>query len=125
VTAIERVGPAAFDGPRLRRPGVWAVDFSADWCPFCREFLPEFAQLGHRDGAALLVADLTSYSSPLWERFSIDVLPTVLVFRDGEEIARVDGRLGEGLGPHDLAIVRAALGSETGRQATPSRRDGG
>ncbi|MGI0071057.1 MAG: thioredoxin family protein [Thermoplasmata archaeon] len=107
---MERFGPGAFDGQRLRRPGTCGVAFLADWCPFCRSFGPEFERLAGTGPFELAEADLTDEESPLWERFGIGVVPTVLVFRDGEMTFRRDGRLGRGLEPADLDALRAALG---------------
>jgi thioredoxin len=106
--AIERVGPEAFDGTRLRRSGAWAVAFLADWCPFCQEFSPRFSALAV-SGVHLLIADLSSAESPLWDRFDVEVVPTVVVFRDGSSVARFDGRSGYGLDSSDLASVGSTL----------------
>jgi thioredoxin 1 len=105
---VTRIGPEAFDDGRLTRSGSWAVAFLADWCPFCREFEPLFNELGDSRSFGLLVADVTAQESPLWERFEIDVVPTVLVFRDGRPVFRMDGIPGEGLGPAAIAAVRTA-----------------
>ncbi len=85
---LESIGPEAFNGPRLARPGTWAVGFLADWCPFCRDFEPTFAALAAQPGLSLLVADLTDVESPLWDLFRIEVVPSVIVFRDGEAVFR-------------------------------------
>jgi thioredoxin 1 len=106
---MERIGVEEFDGTRFRRPGTWAIAFSADWCGFCRDFAPKFATLGDPGGFQVAVADLTDEESPLWERFEVDVVPTVIVFRAGARSFRRDGRLGRGLGVEDLEAVRAAL----------------
>jgi thiol-disulfide isomerase/thioredoxin len=111
---LERVGAEAFDGVRLRRPGTVGVAFLAEWCPFCRAFEPEFAALAGTPSPALLVADLTSEDSPLWDRFGVDVVPTVIVFREGEASFRADGVAGEGLSPSALRSIRTALGTAVG-----------
>jgi thioredoxin 1 len=108
---MERIGPDAFDGDRLRRPGTWVVGFLADWCPFCRSFAPRLEGLGDRASLHVAMADLTDEENPLWERFNVEVVPTVVVFRDGTVSFRRDGRLGRGLGPADLQAIRAALDS--------------
>jgi thioredoxin 1 len=105
---LPRIGPAEFDGERLRRPGTVAVAFLADWCPFCRRFEPEFAQLPGGQAYRLVVADLTSEASPLWDRFRIEIVPTVIVYRDGRSVFRADGVAGQGLGARDLAAIDAA-----------------
>lgn len=110
VDRLERLRSDAFAGRELRRPGRWAVAFLAEWCPFCRAFGPAFAELnGGTAPAHLAVGDVTSEESPLWDTFALEVVPTVLVFEDGGEVARFDGRSGEGLGPRDLAEIRRRL----------------
>ncbi len=87
---------------------MWAVAFLAEWCGFCRRFAPQFAQLVV-PSAHFAVADLSNEENPLWERFGVEAVPTVLVFRDGALVLRADGRLGEGLDRTDLERIRAAL----------------
>jgi thioredoxin 1 len=114
---VERVGVEAFEGEGLRRPGTVAVAFLADWCPFCRVFAPEFERLAEDGGPATLVADVTDEASPLWDRFRIEVVPTVVVFHDGQAIFRADGVPGQGLGAEALAAIRSAASA-----AGPRRR---
>ncbi len=109
VDSIHLLGPEAFDGTRLRREGTWAVAFLADWCPFCRSFEPGFAKEASRGGASFAVADLSLEENPLWDRFRVDVVPTVIVFRDGLEVLRLNGQSGYGLDAGDLRSMRATL----------------
>jgi thiol-disulfide isomerase/thioredoxin len=112
-----RLGEGEFDGPRLRRDGVWGVAFLADWCPFCRTFAPRFQSLEGAGPYSLAVADLTDEEGPLWDRFEIGVVPTVAVFRDGVLAFRRDGQLGRGLSERDLGDLREELARGPG---TPS-----
>jgi len=122
---LERVGAEAFDGDRLRRPGRVAVAFLADWCPFCRAFEPEFARIAAGAPERFLVADLTSEESPLWERFRVEIVPTVVVFDSGRAVFRADGVAGEGLDERDLEAVSTAVRSGSPpapvRGASPGR----
>ncbi len=70
--------------------------------------------------ARLVVADMTSEESPLWERFHIEVVPTVMVFSAGSGVFRVDGVAGEGLLPRDVTAIERAVVRAAGRP--PSRR---
>ncbi len=116
----ERIDDQAFDGTQLSRRGTWVVAFLAGWCPFCRAFEPELARLASRDGLSVLVADLTDEDGPLWDRFRIRVVPTVIVFRDGRPGLRRDGRSGYGLDARDLAAIRTfALGGPPARPRPP------
>ena len=109
---MERLGADAFSKGKLLRSGVWIVAFLAEWCPFCQRFLPEFVALGRESGLSLAIGDVTSDESPLWNEFRIGVVPTLVVFQEGEPVMRVDGVLGSGLPSGSLAKARAlALGS--------------
>lgn len=110
VNRLERLDEHDFEEGRLRRPGRWVVAFLAEWCPYCREFAEPFATLAE-SGAHLAVADLTRLESPLWDELSVEVVPSVIVFQDGEVVDRVDGRLMEGLDGADLERVRTAASS--------------
>jgi len=41
--------------------------------------------------------DLSDDDNPLWDTFSIEVVPTIIVFRDGKPEFRRDGFFGRGL----------------------------
>lgn len=90
---------ASFDRDVLARPGRIAALFWADWCPYARRFRPHFEAADLRmDKAVVDVGD----EGPLWDRYRIPVVPTVLVFADGREVARLDGISGRGLDPRAL-----------------------
>lgn len=107
MSGVERVGAEAFDGERLRRPGTVVVGFLADWCPYCVRFAPQLQRLARR-GASVLLADVSDEASPLWETFRIEIVPSVVVFHDGEPVARADGVAGLGLTPEQVRSIRAA-----------------
>ena len=109
--SVERLSASDFDGQRLRREGDWGICFSADWCPFCRAFLKHFEPLELSQGFHAAIGDLTDTDSPLWELFSIDVVPTLVAFRNGKSFRRWDGVLGSGLRSEDLDALRAAFAS--------------
>jgi thioredoxin-like negative regulator of GroEL len=91
------------------------VAFLADWCPFCQAVRPALERAAEDDGWTALDADLTSEDAPLWDRFGIEVVPSVIVFRDGEPIFRVDGIRGVGLGRGALDAVRSVVRSALAR----------
>jgi thioredoxin 1 len=109
------LGPSDFEGTRLKRPGTWAVAFVADWCPFCRRFLPLFEAARGRGEFTLAYGDLTSYENPLWETFDVSVVPTLIAFRDGAIVFRENGRFARGLtAAHVDALVKALARPPTG-----------
>lgn len=51
------------------------------------------------DGKSISWADvdLSDMDDPLWETFDIKVVPTIIVFKEGQAVFRKDGILGRGL----------------------------
>ena len=108
------LGPSDFDSKRLKRSGTLAVLFAAEWCPFCRRFSSIFDSVLSEKGMARGLADLSDLENPLWEEFGIDVVPTVMVFKEGELVYRKDGILGRGLPDNamDELVPKLPAGSE-------------
>jgi thioredoxin 1 len=73
------------------------VLFTAEWCPFCRQFEPIFQSAKESSDFKKGVVDLTDEENPLWEVFDVRVVPTIVVFREGNQVLRKDGVLGRGL----------------------------
>lgn len=104
---MEQLSEAAFRNGRLLREGVWVVAFLADWCPFCREFRPEFEALDGKARFQTGMGDVTAAESPLWDEFAIEVIPMVAVFRNGELVFRLESDPGMGLPPGGMYRVLA------------------
>ncbi len=83
----------------LETNGKVVALFHASWCPFCRSFLPYFEKhAGENDDFSFLLVKIDDEANPLWAKYRIDVVPTVIFF-DGRKVkARLDGTLGRGLG---------------------------
>ncbi len=68
------------------------VDFYADWCGPCRMMAPAGDQLAANYVGRALVAKLdTDASQRTAMSFGIRGIPTVIVFRDGQEVGRQSG----------------------------------
>ena len=106
---MEELGAEDFEGDRLKRPGTWAVGFLASWCPFCRAFRPKLEKRSGRFPFPLALADLSDEESPLWDSLHVEVVPTLVVFRDGQPVWRRDGRPGAGLDERDLDALATAV----------------
>ena len=85
-----------------RNHRVLALFFSS-WCPFCQEFLPSFdrSTRGGSFGEVLWV-QVDDYDNLLWEEYSIESVPTVILFEQGNVLRRLDGKLGFGLSEKQL-----------------------
>ena len=53
-------------------------------------------------GLEYVITDISEDEDPLWDRFGINVVPTLLVFRGGKIVARKDGALFNGLNRESL-----------------------
>jgi len=74
------------------------VLFYASWCPFCVRFLPifeEYAQKNRRD--EFLRVKIDDENNPLWEKYDVKVVPTVILFKGERMQRRLDGVLNVGL----------------------------
>ena len=77
--------------------------FYASWCPFCRSILPIFEKKSLKKGFNLVLrVKLDDYNNPIWDSFSIEAVPTVILFEEGKVCGRLDARLGYGLDGQQL-----------------------
>lgn len=99
-----------FEDRVVRSTEPTVVLFWAGWCGFCRAFRPLFdAKVAEYD-ARFAVTRLDDDDNPLWERYRVDVVPSLALFRGGQLVLRKDGKLMRGLTEADLvAFLREAL----------------
>jgi thiol-disulfide isomerase/thioredoxin len=80
----------------LNSKGKVFVLFYASWCHFSRSFLPVFGQFAQDKNRSCTLIE-TDNNESLCEKYSVDVLPTVIVFENGKVIKRLDGIWGIGV----------------------------
>ena len=80
-----------FDAQALAADRVAVVDFWAPWCPPCRALAPTIAALAE-ERPDVVVGKLDVDDHPaIAERYGIQSIPTVLVFRNGTLASRSIG----------------------------------
>jgi thioredoxin 2 len=71
------------------------VDFWAPWCGPCKMFAPVFAQAaGTMSNQVRFVKVNTEDEQFLAQQYQIRSIPTLALFRNGQEVDRVSGALG-------------------------------
>jgi len=87
--------PAAFETEVAQSKGLVMVDFWADWCGPCLKMAPIIAESAVELAGKMKFTNIDlsdeSDKNPLAMRFNIDVLPTLIIFKDGKEVARKIG----------------------------------
>jgi thioredoxin 2 len=85
---------ASFDNHIGRSDIPVVVDFWAPWCAPCRMMAPAYAQAAHQLEPRFRLAKLnTEEAQQVAARFGIRSIPTLIVFRHGQEVARHSGAM--------------------------------
>ena len=73
---------------------VVLVDFYADWCGPCQMMEPTIKSLASQTDAAVLKVDVDQFQE-LAGQYSVQGIPTLLVFADGDLVERLVGAQSE------------------------------
>ena len=82
------------------------VDFWADWCVPCHMVSPIVEEIGRDKAGAMKVMKLNVDENPkATQRYNVLSIPTLILFKGGEEVARIQGArpkedILRGLSPH-------------------------
>ena len=105
---MEHVTPEEFDSKVLNSDKKTLVLFYASWCPYCENFKPLFEST-NVNNVEKIEALVDEDENPLWDRFNIQAVPTILVFQDGKIISRRDAKKHVGLTKSDMDSIVTEL----------------
>lgn len=83
-------------------PGIVALDFGTDWCGYCKAAAPAIGAALAEQAAVPHIKVEDGPGRALGRSFRVKLWPTVIILKDGKELARV-------VRPGDSAEVREAL----------------
>ena len=101
---MEHVTPEEFDSKVLKSDKKTVVLFYATWCPYCANFKPTF-ESAKIENANKMGSIIDEDENPLWDRFNIQAVPTMIVFQNGKIISRKDAKKHVGLTKSDMDEV--------------------
>jgi len=83
---------AAFDRELSEWPETVLVEFRAKWCGYCRMLDPVVNDIAKWRAGRLKVLQIDVDEEPsLAHRFTVHATPTFILFRNGVQLARMDG----------------------------------
>jgi thioredoxin 1 len=88
------VTDAAFQAEVIESDKPVLVDFWAEWCGPCRMIAPSVKEIASEYGNVMRVAKMDVDENPMTPgRYGISGIPTLMLFKNGEVVARIVGAL--------------------------------
>src|ERR687895_67269 len=92
MSEVAAVSTAAFDDEVLAANTPVLVKFGAPWCPPCRRIGPEVDAVAAQVAGKARVLSVDVDTDPdVANRYGIQNIPTLLVFKEGQVVAQVHG----------------------------------
>ncbi|WP_406352943.1 thioredoxin family protein [Streptomyces sp. NBC_00658] len=99
------------------------VEFTAKWCPPCKELRPELKKFARaeRDRLQIVAVDVDDHDE-LSETYGVHAIPTLVLFHQGAVVAKMDAdleRVSELLDALEIPLPAFAFGPGPGEAAQP------
>jgi thioredoxin 1 len=88
--------------------------FYADWCGYCKSFLPIFEDsVKNLSNQKILFGGvkLNEDENPLWDKYGINAVPTLIAFSKSTIKDRRDAKMGVGLTKSDMDAILSNIGT--------------
>jgi thioredoxin 1 len=87
-----KIGTAEFDSEVLSAELPVLADFYSDSCIPCKRMSPILSQLEAEYADKIKIVKInTNFEKELVEKYSIQAAPTLILFKNGEEVSRIRG----------------------------------
>lgn len=105
---MQKIDENSFENEVLKSNLPVVVDFYADWCGPCKRMEPILEKVSQDHSGKVKVVKMNSDENQLLaSKLNVRGLPTLIVFRDGQEIER---RLGGQSEPELQKLMASAAG---------------
>ncbi|GGK50924.1 thioredoxin [Streptomyces flaveus] len=89
---VAEVTDADFEAEVIEAELPVLVEFTADWCPPCRQIAPVLSAVASEEGDRLKVVQLDVDTNPeTTNAYGVLSMPTLMVFRGGEPVKSMVG----------------------------------
>ncbi|PRY02149.1 thioredoxin family protein [Allonocardiopsis opalescens] len=89
---VDEVTDADFADEVLAAEGPVLVEFTADWCPPCRQLAPVLSAVAEQERDRLRVVQIDVDANPVTTAaYGVLSMPTLMVFRGGEPVRSMVG----------------------------------
>jgi thioredoxin 1 len=94
---VKELSDSNFDQEVLAADRPVLVDFWAVWCGPCRAIAPAVEAVAETFASTAIVAKLNIDDSPMVpQRYGVRAIPTLILFKGGEEVERIVGSASKG-----------------------------
>ncbi|MFJ2649599.1 thioredoxin [Streptomyces sp. NPDC087420] len=92
IEGVDAVTDTDFDAVVIGAELPVLVEFTADWCPPCRQLAPVLSAVAAEEAGRLKIVQLDVDTNPeITTRYGVLAMPTLLLFRDGEPVKSMVG----------------------------------